>query len=93
MPFIEQQPRSFNRAEIEALDRNQFGVYGLFHHHWVYIGKGDIRQRLLDHLSGDNPCITAQRPTKFFAEVNSSADAREKALIMEFTPSCNQRVG
>ena len=28
---------------------------------WVYIGSGDIRQRLLDHID-DNPCITQEQP-------------------------------
>ncbi len=93
MPFVEQQPRPFNRAQIEALDGNQYGVYGLHHTRWVYVGKGDIRQRLLDHLNGDNPCISIMKPTHFVAEVTTNADKREKELIREFTPTCNQRIG
>ena len=93
MPFVVQQAKLFNRNEIEALDRGQYGVYGLHHNRWVYIGKGDIRQRLLDHLNGDNRCITLERPTHFVGEVTSQADEREKALIEEFMPSCNKRVG
>ncbi len=93
MPFVEQTPRPFSRSEVEALNRDQFGVYGLHHTHWIYVGKGDIRKRLLDHLNGDNPCITSATPTHFVGEVTPHADIREKALIAELTPSCNRRVG
>jgi hypothetical protein len=79
---------------IETLNPNQLGVYGLFKQgQWIYIGKGDIRQRLLDHLNGDNPCITRQAPTHFVAEVTPSMDERERQLISEFQPTCNQRIG
>lgn len=95
MPFPEQPVREFTRAGIEALKRNQNGVYGIFRQdHWVYIGKGDIRQRLLDHLNGDNLCITRHAPAYYVAEVLSGDPSiREKELILECNPSCNQKVG
>lgn len=95
MPFIEQTSRAFNREAIERLDPNQTGVYGLFRKDaWVYVGKGDIRQRLLDHLNGDNPCITREGPTGIMAEVTGGdPSARERALILELKPICNIRVG
>jgi hypothetical protein len=56
MPFVQQTPRIFNRENVEALNPNQLGVYGLFKQgKWIHVGKGDIRQRLLAHLNGDNP--------------------------------------
>jgi len=102
--FPQQTPRQFNRGNIEAITPRQMGCYGLFKWQptvsptggsWicVYIGKGDIRQRLLDHLNGDNPCITKNRPTHWFDMVTSNMDAVEKALIIEYRPICNQRVG
>lgn len=94
MPFIEQPPRLFNKTQIEVLKESQYGVYGIYRLGvWVYVGKGDIRQRLLDHLNGDNPSILQQSPTHWVAEVTSNADMREKQLILECTPICNKRVG
>jgi len=95
MPFIQQTPMPFTRQNIEALDMNQKGVYGLFRQNvWVYVGKGDIRQRLLDHLNGDNPCITHQWPTHWLAEItNGDPSTREEQLILECQPTCNRRVG
>ena len=95
MPFPQQQSRLFTRANVEALHPNQLGVYGLFRQGvWVYVGKGDIRQRLLDHLNGDNPCITRENPTHWVDEVtNGDPSIREKQLITELQPVCNKRVG
>ena len=95
MPFPQQQPRLFAKANIEALNPNQIGVYGLFRHGvWVYVGKADIRQRLLDHLNGDNPCITRENPTHWVDEVTSGDPSiRERQLITELQPVCNKRVG
>jgi hypothetical protein len=95
MPFVQQTPRIFNRQNVEALNPNQYGVYGLFKPgKWIYVGKGDIRQRLLAHLNGDNPCITQDAPTHWVDEVISGdPSSREKQLILELQPSCNQKVG
>ena len=94
MPFPPQTPGDFNRDSIIALGQGQYGGYGLFRgNQWIYVGKGDIRQRLLDHLNGDNPCITRTSPTHWVDMVTSDADSQEKELIRGLTPSCNQRVG
>lgn len=95
MAFVQQKPRPFARLDVEALRMNQTGVYGLFkENEWVYIGKGDIRQRLLDHLNGDNPLIINRRPTHWVAElIAGDPSARERQLILECKPTCNQRVG
>ena len=55
----------------------------------IYVGKGDIRERLLAHLNGDNPCILRSGATHWVGEVTNYADARERELIKELTPSCN----
>ena len=95
MPFIEQEPQDFNRGSIEHLKPNQNGVYGILRKNtWIYIGKGDIRERLLDHLNGDNPCILSEAPTHFVAEVlQDDPSSEEQVLISEFQPICNRRVG
>ncbi len=95
MPFIHQRPRPFTRADLEGLHPNQRGVYGLLNRDGcVYVGKGDIRQRLLAHLNGDNPCISSLRPTHWVGEVTpDDPSARERELIGELRPSCNMRLG
>jgi hypothetical protein len=94
MPFVQQTPRLFTKQGIEALNMNQIGVYGIFKaNSWIYVGKGDIRKRLLEHLNGDNPCITRNFPTHYVTEVTSDSDNREKQLIVELKPACNKKVG
>jgi hypothetical protein len=94
MPFRSNDVRPFTRIAIEALDEGQTGVYGIFRENqWIYIGRGDIRERLLDHLNGDNDCIIAWGPTHWIAEVTPYPLSREIELTVEFNPPCNQRVG
>lgn len=94
MPFPKQTPRAFTKQDVEVIKPGQFGVYGLFMQGaWVYVGKRDIRTRLLCHLNGDNPRINRQQPTHWVSWVTSNMDDEEKRLIMELKPTCNQRVG
>jgi hypothetical protein len=94
MAFPPQDPKSFTKAGVEWLNPGQHGCYGIFKNgKWIYVGKGDIRSRLMDHLNGDNPRITKESPTHYVAEVTADADAREKELILELNPSANQKIG
>lgn len=94
MGFPEQRPLLFSRIIVEMLPEGRNGCYGLFKEgQWVYVGKGDIRQRLMDHLNGDNPCITRHAPTHVVLDESANMDEREKVLIAELKPTCNQRVG
>jgi hypothetical protein len=94
MPFPHQEPRPFTREGIEWLGSNQYGVYGIFRAGaWIYVGKGDIRARLLDHLNGDNPRITKENPTHYVTVVTANADKTEKELIIELNPIANRKVG
>jgi hypothetical protein len=94
MAFPPQTPRPFTKANIEAISPGQGGCYGLYRgNQWIYVGKGDIRDRLLRHLNGDNPCITRQAPTHWVDMVTRDMDNEEKRLILSLTPSCNQKVG
>lgn len=93
MAFIQQEPRPFNRVSIEALNPNQNGVYGIFNRDGcIYVGKGDIRSRLLAHLNGDNACITNSNPTHFVTELTVTESQRERELITELSPKCNERL-
>jgi hypothetical protein len=94
MPFPAQDSRPFTKAGVEWLKPNQNGVYGIFRADaWIYVGRGDIRTRLLDHLGGGNPNITKERPTHYVAEVTTNDVAREAALIAELQPLANKKVG
>ncbi len=99
MPFAQQIPRQFTQVGIGAIHPTTRGVYGLFRDAgvpqrevWVYVGKGEIRNRLFDHLRGDNPCISRERPTHFLIETPLLTDARAQQLILELDPVCNRRV-
>ncbi len=95
MPFPQQSARAFTRVNVEGLKPNQIGCYGLFRDRgpWVYVGRGDIRARLLAHLNGDNSCITKEGPTHWM-DVLTNDDAKEEMrLILEYGPICNQKVG
>mgnify|MGYP001604308731 CR=1 FL=1 len=94
MPFLNHKTHPFTKDGIEWLNPGQNGVYGIFNKtEWIYVGKGDIRDRLLRHLGGDNPCILRRYPTHWIAEVVPNMDSREKELIVELNPECNKRVG
>ncbi len=94
MPFPTQTPRLFTKAAIELLNPNQNGVYGIFRHdRWIYVGRGDIRTRLLSHFAGNNPAITAQGPTHFVAMVTRNDETIERQLILELQPVANRKVG
>ncbi len=96
MAFPNQTPRVFNEFNVKAINPNQLGVYGIFRDgQWIYVGQGDIRARLLAHLNGDNSRILAAGPTHWVDEVcmEQLIDVREKQLILELAPLCNQKVG
>lgn len=94
MPFPTQDSKPFTKQRVENLKVGQIGVYGLFRSDtWVYIGRGHIRARLLDHLGGDNPCITKENPDQWVDIVTSEDVQKEKELIAEFQPVCNKKIG
>ena len=94
MPFPPQTRKVFAESVVIGLEPNQMGVYGIFRPgEWIYIGSGDIRARLLDHLHGDNPCITRELPSHWIDVVTIDYEQREKDLIFELNPLCNQRSG
>ena len=94
MPFPKQEGRTFTRDGIEVLNPNQHGVYGIYRPDaWIYVGRGDIRTRLLDHLNGGNPRITKEKPTGYVTWVTGEAERIEKDLILELNPIANRKVG
>jgi hypothetical protein len=92
MPFPQQIPRVFSKANVEAINPGQMGCYGLFRQgEWIYVGKGDIRARLLVHLNDSH--ITRKGPTHWVDVVTPFYDSLEKKLIVELNPALNKKVG
>jgi len=86
------QSYPFTEQAILALSATLHGVYGLWRQStWVYVGKGTIRDRLLGHLNGDNPCIRRAGPTNFAYTQAGHAEPEEKRLILLLTPTCNRK--
>ncbi len=95
MPFPEQTPRPFTREEIEHLSAGTRGCYGLFHGSaCVYVGKGDLRERLLGHLRGgyteEARCIARHAPTHFLVEETEDFIVRHLGLVVEYAPLCGR---
>ena len=93
MPFTTNM-RPYTRENIESINPNQNGVYGIFQgDSAIYIGSGDIRDRMLKHIDGDIPCINNNSPNQWTAIVISGdPTSREGELIREYQPVCNQRI-
>jgi len=62
----------------------------------IYIGQGNIRERLLSHLRRENTvdaCIFRHEPTHYRREPCTDAEDRERRLLRQFPTLCNQRAG
>ncbi|HVX41399.1 MAG TPA: hypothetical protein VHB25_17675 [Gemmatimonadaceae bacterium] len=95
MPFPKQNPIPFTKEGISKLNPEQTGCYGIYRTgRWIYVGRAEcIRTRLLQHVNDTRSDIWKQNPTHVVAVVTQEHVEREKALIMEFKPCCNQKVG
>ncbi len=91
MPFTTEM-RPYTKEDIEILNPKQNGVYGIFKGiSAIYIGSGDIRERMLAHINGDNPCITENTPDQWTAFlVSGDPKGNEDELILEYQPICNK---
>jgi hypothetical protein len=59
---------------------------------WIYIGEAEnMRERLLEHLSGNNSCTTHYQPSGFAFELVSPTDRcrRKQELVKGLQPLCN----
>ena len=76
-----------------ARSKSEWRLRNLHHDRWVYVGRGDLRTRLLAAFNGENPRITRERPTHYITLVTANDVQREKELILELNPVANQKVG
>ena len=94
MPFPPQRPKPFDRPSVETLNAGLVGCYGLFREdRWVYIGKGQIRERLLAHLDGDDPSILQSGPTHWVAVETADYDTLQRELVVACSPVCQSDRG
>ena len=97
MPWNNRTGYAFTGASIRQNAPARSGVYGIYHQKlWVYFGESqDIQARLLQHLKGDNLCISTRKPSGFSFELWPSHQRvqRQNQLILEMTPPCNERRG
>ena len=91
MPFVNEM-HPYTREDALRLTPNVKGVYGIFRgDKAVYIGSGDIGERLLAHLNGDNPCIISNTPDLWTGEIFAGdPTVREEELILSYDPICNR---
>jgi hypothetical protein len=93
VPFPPQKPKPFDRKSVESLRPGTIGCYGLFRKdRWVYIGKGDIRQRLLGHLDGDLLRVLHNHPTHWVALETADLDTAEAELVLDCDPICKPAI-
>ena len=84
----------FERESILLNAPESSGVYGLYSALWIHIGEADnIRARLLEDLSGDDPCIQKYQPWGFAFELVSAPERsrRLKELVIELQPLCRRK--
>ena len=92
MPF-DGRVRSFTLQDLELLPVGRMGVFGLFRQgQWIYIGSGDIRSHLLALYHGEKKNVLAEKPTHYITENAQNYEAREKQLLREIHPICNELV-
>jgi len=89
MIFPPQKPRLFDRASVEAFAAGIVGCYGLFcRDRWVYIGAGEIRERLLAHLDGDHPWTANHQPTHWVLVETAEYATVANDLVLACGPVC-----
>jgi hypothetical protein len=96
MPFQNCAGLMFKDSAIRREAPASSGVYGLSNARgWVYVGETDnIQVRLFEHLDGKRKLPADRCPTGFNFEICAAHDrlARQRRLIQELRPSCNDAV-
>ncbi|SRR6266849_1569446 len=102
MPWANPNWYPYIRQSVNANAPAASGVYAIaitdkVIKEWIYIGESqDIRERLLQHLGGDNPCISQSGANVFSFELVNAPQrvARQYALIAELGRTrCNHKLG
>ncbi len=86
---------AWSKSWIEFKAPNAQGVYTLRNREGtvIFVGRGNIRQRLLSHWNRENPSdavVWNYDPYAFSFELNDHPAEREAELIRELKPACRQ---
>jgi hypothetical protein len=94
MPWRNVRSFLYNASSVKKNAPAASGVYGIFTpHEWIYIGESqDIQARLVQHLNGDNLCISRSGATSFSFELVPAQQrtVRLSDLVLEYRPVCNR---
>jgi predicted GIY-YIG superfamily endonuclease len=97
MPFAECAARLFTAVSIRKNAPESSGVYGLSNgREWIFIGEAsNIQARLMEHLQERDTMLANRRPTGFTFEECPPDNrlSRQDALVRQFEPFCNRRLG
>lgn len=96
MGWEERDSFPYNKVSVVINAPIQSGVYGIRkENRWIYFGESsNVCQRLLAHLDGFEPSISAQGATHFTFEPvpEESRVRRRNALILQFDPPGNRYI-
>ena len=95
MNEIKSHDYTWSKSWIEFKAPNAQGVYSLRDKEGrvIFVGKGNIRQRLLSHWNRENSrdaAVWSYDPCAFRFELNDHPAGREAELIRELRPACYQ---
>jgi hypothetical protein len=97
MSFAECAARLFTVVSVRKNAPEASGVYGISNgREWIFIGEAsNIRERLMEHLAETGTMLANRRPTGFTFEECPPDNrlSRQDALVRQFEPSCNRRIG
>ncbi len=95
VPWNTNTPYPLNRSSVLRNAPEASGVYGLrTPGQWVYIGRcSNIREALLNYLSGQLPQVLQAEPNLFHFDVCPPRQRveRQRELIQHFQPVCNRK--
>ena len=94
MPFPGFRRYSFSATSIRQNAPSSPGVYGISNaKEWILVAAADdVQFALLEHLKNRGTALLARAPTGFTFDPcdETQIAARQRALIAELHPTCNQ---
>jgi predicted GIY-YIG superfamily endonuclease len=84
---------AFDEQSVLTYAPSEMGVYFIYRTgKWLYVGHGNVQERLLGHVRGDKPELQREDAMWFMFETcktEEEAIAREKVLLFSYRPACN----
>ena len=97
MPWKNPTSYPLDRSSVAVHAPPRSGVYAIFTRTtWIYVGESlNICAQLMEHLDGDNPCLTVFPGLMWSYELHLSETCawRQEELVRELRPVCNSSLG